>query len=109
MRFLIDAQLPPSLVPAINRLGYEATHVFALQFSDASDRAIWEQAVGGGYVIVTKDEDFAIRRIAVDEGPAVLWIRRPNTRRAEMVVWLARLLPEAIMAFERGEKLVELG
>ena len=109
MRFLVDAQLPPSLVASIVRSGHEAAHVYDLSLPDASDRAIWEHAVRENCVIVTKDEDFAIRRLAVASGPAVLWSRRPNTRQAAMTIWLSRLLPEVVAAFERGEKLVEIG
>ena len=58
--------------------------------------------------IVTKDEDFAIRRLAIVEGPKVIWIRRANTRRAAMITWLTALLPEAVSALDRGETLVEI-
>ncbi len=108
MRFVIDAQLPPSLKSTIAQLGHEAVHVFDFGSADASDGQIWDYALAQACVILTKDEDFAIRRKAVSSGPAVLWIRRPNTRRSTMAIWLANLLPLAVEAFERGEVLVEI-
>jgi predicted nuclease of predicted toxin-antitoxin system len=108
MRFLIDAHLPPSLKLTFADLGHEAVHVFDLGLGDMPDAEIWAYALRESCVILTKDEDFAIRRKAVANGPGILWIRRPNTRRAAMATWLSALLPLAVEAFERGEILVEI-
>jgi predicted nuclease of predicted toxin-antitoxin system len=58
LKFLIDAQLPPSLEAWFGEKGYEAQHVASLLKADASDAEIWDFAVAGGFVIVTKDRDF---------------------------------------------------
>jgi predicted nuclease of predicted toxin-antitoxin system len=57
---------------------------------------------------VTKDEDFAQRKTLDREGPRVVWIRLPNTRRRELLVWFEMVLPRLLQALERGETLIEI-
>lgn len=106
MRFLIDAQLPPALARWLAGLGHEAAHVF-VGLAGADDRLIWARAAETGAVIVTKDEDFALRRTLEAGGPAVVWLRLGNTRKAALLSWFARLLPDVLAALERGETLIE--
>lgn len=73
----------------------------------ASDDVIRNHAASVGAVIVTKDEDFAVRRVLAD-GPAVVWLRLGNTRRAELLTRLEADLPAIVAALERGETLVEI-
>ena len=58
-------------------------------------------------VIVTKDEDFA-RRKKSGIGPAVVWIRLPNTRRDELLAWFGTVLPDIIAALNEGDTLIEV-
>ena len=60
-----------------------------------------------GAAIVTKDEDFAQRKGLTENGPAVVWIRLPNTRRRELLSWFETALPDILSALERGETLIE--
>jgi predicted nuclease of predicted toxin-antitoxin system len=90
------------------RLGHEAEHVADQRMQAASDSAIWDYALQQGSVSVTKDEDFARRKALVDAGPAVIWIRLPNTRRRDLLVWFERILPDILAALERGETLIEV-
>jgi predicted nuclease of predicted toxin-antitoxin system len=108
VRFLVDAQLPPALARWLESLGHEATHVFDHGLAGADDRHIWQHALTTGAVIVTKDEDFALRRTLEEVGPAVLWVRLGNTRKSDLLRWLKPLLPEILAALERGEGLVEV-
>ena len=107
MRFLVDAQLPPALARKLEALGHVAEHVAELGMASASDDAIRHYAAGVGAVIVTKDEDFAVRRLLAD-GPSVVWLRVGNTRRAVLLDRFESELPRIIEALERGETLVEL-
>jgi len=59
-------------------------------------------------VIVSKDEDFAQRKVLQNAGPPIVWIRLPNTRRRELLVWFEGVLPAIINALERGESLIEV-
>jgi predicted nuclease of predicted toxin-antitoxin system len=87
MRFLVDAQLPPALARWLADQGHEAQHVADLGMQAASDTAIWDHALSTSSAIVTKDEDFAQRKVLAAVGPAVIWIRLPNTRRRDLLAW----------------------
>ena len=108
MRFLVDAQLPPALARWLVAKGYEAQHVFDLGFADAKDPDIWRYARDKDAIIVTKDEDFALMQILKPEGPAVVWLRLGNTRKAALLAWLGPLWSDVIAALERGETLLEV-
>lgn len=107
MRFLVDAQLPPALARWLAAQGHQADHVADHQMAAAPDAAIWDFALRSGAAIVTKDEDFAQHRVLSDTGPAVIWIRLPNTRRRELLAWFGAALPQVLSALERGETLIE--
>lgn len=108
MRFLIDAQLPPALVHWLTARGREATHVGGLGMQAASDRVIWDCALTQAWIIVTKDEDFAQRKLLTRPGPTVVWVRWPNTRRQQLLVRFETALPMIVAALARGETLIEI-
>jgi predicted nuclease of predicted toxin-antitoxin system len=108
MRFLVDAQLPPALARWLAANGHDAEHVADRGNQAASDTAIWDYALATSAAIVTKDEDFAQRKALASAGPAVVWIRLPNTRRRDLLEWFEALLPQILAALERGETLVEV-
>jgi predicted nuclease of predicted toxin-antitoxin system len=85
-----------------------AEHVGDLGMQTASDSAISDYALREATAIVTKDEDFAQRKVLTDRGPAVIWIRLPNTRRRELLEWFEDVLPDILLALQRGETLVEV-
>lgn len=107
MRFVVDAQLPPALARRLDTLGHLAEHVADRGMAGASDDAIRDYAASVGAVIVTKDEDFAIRRL-LSEGPAVVWLRVGNTRRAALLTRVEAEWPAIVAALERGETLIEV-
>lgn len=72
MRLLVDAQLPPALVRWLSDQGEQAEHVADLDLLFASDLEIWRAAEERGAVIVSKDEDFALRAQLRDSGPTVV-------------------------------------
>ncbi len=105
-RFLVDAQLPPALVRWLSGQGYEAAHVFDLGLAGADDRLIWKRAADTGAVIITKDEDFALRRTLEDIGPAVVWLRLGNTRKAAL--FFAGSSPSCRMYWSRWSEVKRL-
>ena len=108
MRFLVDAQLPPALARWLRESGHTAEHVSDLGLQDADDRVVWDHALSVGAAIVTKDEDFALRRTMTATGPAIVWVRRGNTRRRELLDWFDPLLPKVVQLLMRGDPLVEI-
>ena len=109
MRFLVDAQLPPALARWLTAQGEEANHVEDLRLLAASDDEIWRAAVERGAVIVSKDEDFALRAQLRSGGPQVVWVRSGNVRKVELLRRWAELWPTLGDALRRGEPLIEVG
>jgi predicted nuclease of predicted toxin-antitoxin system len=90
MRFLVDAQLPPALARWLIARGHEAEHVGDIGMQAAPDPAIWDHALRGNLAIITKDEDFAQRKALTQDGPIVIWVRVPNTRRSDLLALVRR-------------------
>jgi predicted nuclease of predicted toxin-antitoxin system len=107
VRFVVDAQLPPALARRLETLGHTAEHVADRGMASVPDNVIREYAARVGAVIVTKDEDFAIHRL-LTEGPAVVWLRLGNSRRAALLARVEAELPAIVVALERGETLIEV-
>ena len=69
---------------------------------------IFDYAIDVSAVIVTKDEDFAIRSDARGAPPQILWLRLGNCRNGPPVNAHTTLFATAFEAFERGERIVEI-
>jgi len=108
VRCLIDAQLPPALARWLTAEGHDAIHVSDVGLAQAPDAAVWQHAADTAAVIVTKDEDFALRAQLMADGPQVVWVRYGNVRKAELLRKLAVAWPEVAAAIARGESLIEL-
>lgn len=108
MRFIIDAQLPPSLADRLRKAGHEAEHVNLIGFGSASDRRIWSYARSKRAVIVTKDQDFADLARSGQRGAAVVWVRIGNTTSRALWQALEPVLQEILDGLTRGEKLIEV-
>jgi len=108
MHFLVDAQLPPALARWLAAKGHDAEHVSDIGLSGAIDPTIWDHAASVDAIIVTKDEDFAQRKTIERRGPKVVWIRLPNTRTRELLLWFEGIFPRILQALERGDTLIEI-
>ncbi len=108
MNLIVDAQLPPALARWLAARGEAADHLVDLGLLNASDEEIWRIAEERGAVIVSKDEDFALRAQLRNAGPQIVWVRSGNVRTAELLRRWADLWPETRQALERGERLVEI-
>ncbi len=106
--FLVDAQLPPALARWLAAQGHPAQHVLDFAGDGTSDSEIWDRALRSGAVIVSKDEDFALRAARDLSGPRVVWIRIGNTRRNALLDWFSKLLPTVLAALDRGERIIEI-
>jgi predicted nuclease of predicted toxin-antitoxin system len=79
MPFLVDAQLPPALARWFQEQGYKSSAVANVGLRDAVDTEIWDFALNGDWVIVTKDQDFAARVVQEEVSPQVVWLRIGNS------------------------------
>ena len=108
MKFLVDEQLPPALAVWLAEAGHPAEHVSWRALSRASDDAIWREAFAIGAAIISKDEDFARRRMLETDGPSVVWVRLGNSRNTTLIHAFAVAMPQVAQAPANGEVLVEL-
>ena len=109
MKFLVDNQLPPTLARFLVTQGHEACHVAELSLGDADDELLWRRAARDGYVIVSKDEDFA-RRVYLGRQPLVpvVWLRLGNCRNTHLRRAIQGALPDIVARLQAGDQLVEL-
>ncbi|MEA3064843.1 MAG: hypothetical protein QOJ27_1289 [Sphingomonadales bacterium] len=105
MRFLIDAQVPPALCGWFGERGYEAEHVSRRLGGQTPDADIAACATAEGFVLVTKDDDFALRQPPGDY--RLIWPLRqhhePGVRE-----WLLERWTLLLVKLEAGEDLIEV-
>ncbi len=76
MKFLLDENLPQSLAPWLEQIGYTCSHVRGLQLSGKPDLSIVEFAEEEDWIIVTHDLDFSrIISISGRKKPSVITFR----------------------------------
>jgi len=80
MKFLVDANLPPGLATWLRGHAHEAIHISDQPGLVLDDRALFEFARQHGYIIVTKDEDFAALATLADDPAPVVWLRLATPR-----------------------------
>jgi len=107
-RFLVDAQLPPALARKLTVLKHESAHVLDVGLLDAHDGEIWDFALAHGMVILTKDEDFAIRASVSKTSPTIVWVRIGNCPNAKLLAWFEHELPTVVAALAAENRLVEI-
>jgi predicted nuclease of predicted toxin-antitoxin system len=89
VKLLFDQHLSHKLIAQLADLYPASDHVRNRGLEQALDDEIWAVAKGEGFIIVTKDEDFHSRSVALGNPPKVLWIRSGNCA-TELVETLLR-------------------
>lgn len=108
MKLVIDAQLPPALASVLEQLGHDAQHVRDVGLRHATDPSVWDFVARQNAAILTKDEDFAARRLRETQGPVIIWLRVGNCSRTALVRWLVPLLASIEQLVEAGDTLIEV-
>ncbi len=93
MRFIVDAQLPESVVSWLNRQRFAATHVDDLGLAGATDDELWQRAIRDNAVLVTRVQGFVQRRLR-EPGPRVVWVGVADIRGWGIVDKLSQALPQ---------------
>jgi predicted nuclease of predicted toxin-antitoxin system len=106
MRFLIDAQLPPALCGWFGERGFEAEHVTQRLSGQTPDAEIAAFAITEALVLVTKDDDFALRH--PPEAYQLIWLRCGNITNRALRVWLLERWTELLVKLDAGEGLIEV-
>ncbi|HET9637627.1 MAG TPA: DUF5615 family PIN-like protein [Allosphingosinicella sp.] len=106
MRFLIDAQLPPALCGWFRERGLEAGHVSERLGGQTPDAEIAACAVTEDLVLVTKDDDFALRH--PPGAYRLVWLRCGNITNRALGEWLEERWAAIAAGLEAGEALIEV-
>jgi predicted nuclease of predicted toxin-antitoxin system len=108
VKFLVDAQLPPSLAAALRKAGCDAIAVREVGLREAKDAEIWQYALQNNAAILTKDEDFAERCLRSQNPPVVVWLRIGNATNPVLLGWFLPHLPTVVARLQNGDRLIEV-
>ena len=89
-KLLFDEQLPPQLVRRLATQFPGSAHVYDLHLTGAPDAAVWDAAKSGGFILVTKDEDFQSVSVFRGHPPKVIWLRIGNASAGATATFLER-------------------
>ena len=78
MKLLLDQNLSPRLVRALEAVYPGSSHVRLVGLREADDAVVWEFARDHDFIIVSKDSDFHQRSFLFGFPPKVIWVRRGN-------------------------------
>ena len=78
VKLLLDQNLSPKLAKRLSNIYPNSDHLDLLGLGTAEDTLVWEHAKDNGFVVVTKDADFADLSVLRGFPPKVVWIRRGN-------------------------------
>jgi predicted nuclease of predicted toxin-antitoxin system len=108
VKFLVDNQLPRALVPVLTQAGHEAAHVLDIELAQSNDHAIWKYAAEHGYVLISKDADFADLAVIGPYRVRLIWVRIGNCRKTVLLESFKNSLSTIEQELNTGEHLIEL-
>lgn len=100
MKLLFDQNLSFKLCRALSDLFPGSAQVRQIGLDRADDRAIWQHAKSGGFVLVTMDSDFADLAALLGAPPKIIWLRCGN-QSTDALEKTLRGHAEAMGIFER--------
>ena len=108
IKFLIDAQLPPSLAIVLKEKGFDAIHTLSLPNKNlTTDEEICQISLTESRVVITKDSDFYHSFILKNKPYKLLMIKAGNLRKEEIKKLIIDNLTTIIAFFDEGS-LIEL-
>jgi predicted nuclease of predicted toxin-antitoxin system len=103
MKVLIDMNLSPSWVQALEDRGFLALHWSSVGDGGAPDAVVLAWAKNNGYIVFTNDLDFgAILAITRAASPSVIQVRTQDLSPAHLIDLVVRGLQQHEAALERG-------
>ena len=103
MKLLFDEHFSFRSVKALLDHFPGSHHLKFHNLENADDARIWYFAAKEGYAIITKDDDFHQRALALGSPPKVIWVKAENMRRNELEEFILQKQDE-IRAFESREE-----
>ncbi len=86
MKFLLDAQLPPSLKQLFIARGYDCIHTLDLELgNDTPDKVINKISVLEQRILITKDSDFFDSFLLRNEPYKLILVKLGNTSKKELI------------------------
>jgi predicted nuclease of predicted toxin-antitoxin system len=86
MKFLLDAQLPPSLRQLFTDKGYDCIHTIELELgNNTTDKEINSISVRYQRILITKDSDFFDSFIVRNEPYKLILVKLGNSSRKELI------------------------
>lgn len=109
MKLLLDQHLSRRLVDRLADVFPGSVHASTLHLETADDSAIWRRARAHGYVLVTKDSDFATLSLRYGRPPLLVWLKVGNCDVAVLET-LLRAHAERLLAADAdsGTRVVEI-
>jgi len=108
MNFLVNAQLPLKLVSFIKTKGHNVIHTNDLPKKDRStDTEIWNIALKGNRILITKDTDFINSFKLIPKHPKILIITTGNITNKNLLILFEKYFDGVVKLFNTF-KLVEL-
>jgi len=83
-------------------------HVLDIGLAQENDRAIWVYAALNGFVIVSKDADFADLAVLDPHRVRIVWVRIRNCRKAALLESFKNAFDTIERELNAGENLIEL-
>lgn len=103
MKVLIDMNLSPSWVQALEDHGFQALHWSSVGDGGAADTVVLGWAKQNGYVVFTNDLDFgAILALTRAAAPSVLQVRTQDLSPDHLIDLVVRGLQQHETALEHG-------
>jgi len=97
MKFLLDAQLPPSLKKLFRDKGYDCIHTLDMELgNDTSDKIINEISVAEQRILITKDSDFFHSLIIKNEPYKLILVKLGNTSKKELIQFFTNKFDDII-------------
>jgi predicted nuclease of predicted toxin-antitoxin system len=87
-RLLLDESLPERLLPALAEAFPGSDHVRHLRGCGVPDRLLWDLALAGEFVLVTRDEDYLGWSVLRGVPPKVVWLNVGHSRHAVVAALL---------------------
>ncbi len=86
MKFLLDAQLPPSLKQLFKNKGFDCIHTLDLELgNDTTDKIINKISVAEQRILITKDSDFFDSFIINNEPYKLIMVKLGNTSKKDLI------------------------
>lgn len=107
MKFLIDAQLPPSLRQVFLRQGFECLHTLDLDLkNETPDQVINQLSTAEKWIVVTKDGDFLDSFLLKRAPYKLILVKLGNTAKRDLITFFEEKFSSIIEKIKTEELLI---